>query len=325
MNIIAKKYVLTKRLGQGQFGAVCQASCLKTKKLYAVKLESKDVEFSLLKHEATILYHLSSQKCTHIPYIYFYGICNPYVCIVMTYYEGSLDIHKDQMDLEEKVIWWNQMLTAISKIHQTGIVHRDIKPQHFMKLAGKSEWHLIDFGLATSYMIESRHVIETPKDSIIGTPNYVSYYVHLGKEHVRRDDFLSLLYIFIELFYENILLSGTDTFETYLRQNESTTCLEPTHIQYPYNQWLLKQKEWSRLYEILAPFEPTPIREAIYFYLTHAERLYFHAKPNYHVCMIDLVANDEYSENADEDQSTICSKYSIQTRFTSMDLDPQEL
>ena len=279
MNIVANKYQLVKQLGKGQFGSICEAMCIRTQRKFAVKLEKQDVFFSLLKHEAAILHYLNSQKCVHIPYIYYYGVSSPYVTLVMTYYDTSLEILRETMTFEEKVEWWNDSIHAIEKIHKAGIVHRDIKPAHFMKRQDSGEWHLIDFGLSSSYLDEyGNHIEEVVKSNIVGSPDFVSIFVHQGYGPVCRDDFVSLFYVFWTLLYGNYLDSP------YIQKNrdEPEILNDRTAINYPYNQWLLEKKRWDIFYSRLNTIEKDSNRkEKIYSLLTHAERLQFSERPKY--------------------------------------------
>jgi casein kinase 1 len=274
MSIIASKYRLMDYIGEGQFGSVCEAVCIKTQKKYAVKMEKEMIQFSSIKHEATMLHYLNSQKCVNIPSIYYFGMCISHLCLVLTHYECSLDNMRENLSTLDIIEWWNSSLNALEKIHHTGIVHRDIKPQHFMK-NDKQEWNLIDFGLSTTYLIDQKHISEKHKESIVGSPNYVSLYVHEGRDPVRRDDVISLIYILWELLY------GTFIFEEYDARRESSE-LHIAHIDNPYNMWLYKQKQWGRLYGILNyKNDHDSMTELLISVLTHVERLRFTDKPNY--------------------------------------------
>lgn len=278
MNIVANKYQLTKQVGKGQFGSICEAQCIRTSKKFAVKLEKQDISFSLLKHEAAILHHLNSQKCIHIPNIYYYGVSTPYVSLVMTHYSDSLETLRDTMTFEEKLEWWNDSIATLEKIHKAGIVHRDIKPAHFMKRGSNGEWHLIDFGLASSYLDEyGNHIEETQKPSIVGSPDFISIFVHHGYGPVCRDDVISLIYVFWFLLYGNYI----DTlFQDNI--NHAEMCNDRSSINHPYNQWLLEKKQWCHFYTQLHTIETDARRkDKVYSLLTHAERLGFSEKPKY--------------------------------------------
>ena len=270
---IADKYKIFKRIGQGAFGSVFKAECLKTKKIYAAKLETPNISFSTVKHEASILHYLNSQKCTHLPYIYYYGLQTPYVCMIITYYEGSLEELGSSMSVYEKMKWWNTMIKTLERIHKAGIVHRDIKPAHFMKDSNQ-EWNLIDFGLATSFLKDSHHIEEIEKENIVGSPSYVSFHVHEGKDVVQRDDFISLVYIFWELIYGSFIPSNQ-----FIMREE--TEYKKEHILHPFNQWLKEQKQWTRLYQLQNHVCGDVCSDMIVAMLTHGQFLKFKDRPNY--------------------------------------------
>lgn len=266
------RYRILEKFGQGAFGAVCRGQCTKTDKNYAVKMEHIDSGTNLIKHESTVLFFLQQEKCKNIPYVYYYGFQSPYTCMVISYFDqGSLNVWKHYLHTEEKIDWWDTMMETFEFIHKAGIVHRDLKPAHFIRNRNH-EWQLIDFGLATSFLDENQlHVEDNTKTTIIGSPNYVSLYVHQGHTHVRRDDFLSLCYIFAELFSVKLFDDYTDNI------SEDQT---PVELEYPYNQWLRDQKEWTNLYEKLKD------NNICNYCLIHAEGLNFKDKPNYQGCKI---------------------------------------
>lgn len=57
------------------------------------------------------------------------------------------DFYKD-MTFEKIQIYMFQLLTCLKKIHEVGIIHRDIKPDNFLFNYESNECCLIDFGLA---------------------------------------------------------------------------------------------------------------------------------------------------------------------------------
>jgi serine/threonine protein kinase len=268
--IIAHKYQITGNVGSGRFGSVLKGFCLRSGKIVAVKMEESD-GIGTLRHEATVLHYLDTQKCTNIPQIYYYGLHRPnHICMVMSYYsEGSLDGLRPHLQLEEKLAWWNTALDVLEHIHKAGIVHRDIKPQHFVR-DKNNEWNLIDFGLATSFLDESNaHIRESPKDHIVGSPKYVSWFVHGGRDVVRRDDFLSLIYVFWELLYGDFIGVGGE------ENKYSTDVLDE------FNEKLREQKEFSRFYRLLEMKSDDAMVDLMVSLFSHAEELSFRDKPNY--------------------------------------------
>jgi serine/threonine protein kinase len=239
---LLNKYVHICRLGAGQFGTVYKSLSLKNNSYYAVKICSSNT----LKHESTILHYLFTRNpLLHVPQLIWYGV-HPKLnaCMIMTYYDGgSLLDCKDTMTEQEKLQWWNDMLSLVKHLHSLEIIHRDLKPSHFMRNQ-RNQWFLIDFGLATVLSLERE-----PTDSIVGSSNYTSYYVHDGWKNNARDDLLSLLYVFWELVRDDF--PCTCEVSDWESDFDSIKNYSPEHILHPYNQWAKKKKEKTYLLSLL--------------------------------------------------------------------------
>jgi len=218
--VIQKKYQLIKAIGAGAFGSVFQGISLKTRDHVAIKMENTNTPAKSLKHEAMILNYLYSEGCRSVPAVFWYGKHDEIVTLVMTFYECSLFDHFKRGVLSKihvhKIMI--QCIMVIEFLHKKLVLHRDIKPQNIMIKDGSI--HFIDFGLATFYVKENGEHWEQAEENteIVGTPKYVSYYVHDGKLPARRDDLISLGYIYIllicgELPWDN--LNVEDNFENF--------------------------------------------------------------------------------------------------------------
>lgn len=97
----------------------------------------------------------------------------------------------------------DQQITCIELIHLAGVVHQDIKPDHFLLQPGsqRAEIQLVDFGLAKPFRHPQtlQHIPYHPCVPFAGTTRYCSLNSHAGTEHSRRDDLESLAYILIYL------------------------------------------------------------------------------------------------------------------------------
>jgi serine/threonine protein kinase len=225
---IANKYVLREFIGKGKFGSVYKGEKIGIdEKKVAIKFEAKNAEFPLLKKESRILEYLARNGLQDIvPIIYWYGLHRNYMCVVMSYLgETSLAMMpSDSLDS-----WFQSAIIILEKIHLYGVIHRDLKPGHFLFSNGK--WKLIDFGFACFFSASESASESESREFVIGTPNYISYNVHLGKDPGKKDDMISLGYIFLEK-YRGLSWSSSP----------SSTCSNPgnypvNHLSHPINQW----------------------------------------------------------------------------------------
>jgi serine/threonine protein kinase len=118
-----------------------------------------------------------------------------------------------------------QLATALTFVHERGVVHRDLKPGNVM-LTPKGRVKLMDFGLAK----EQRQISDdtaTQDGSVLGTPLY------MAPEQIAGDDSGPLIdvYAFACVAFE--LLSGKKLFEarnmTQLLQEKLTKTVPPAY------------------------------------------------------------------------------------------------
>ena len=231
--MIAGRYKLEKEIKRGAFGAIYKGIYEKTGEQVAIKI---DIGQSTLKHEIKMINHLYISGVRKIPSIYWFGEFETKPCVVMTLYECSLYDYRLKGHPTEakmsKIIW--KILEIIESVHKHFVVHRDIKPQNFMIKSG--EIYLIDFGLATFYIGEDgEHCPNKTSTTIIGSPLFVSIRIHEGNRYSRRDDLISIGYLYLWMLGSFITLPN----------NIMKECGEgsPIDLEYPVNKYLLEQKE----------------------------------------------------------------------------------
>ena len=198
VKIIRDTYIIKKWLGKGKFGVVYHAENMTNGEQVAIKMEKTDTEYSSIKHEVRMMNYLFQHGFRDLPKIHWYGVENSFTYLAMCYYERSLEsvIPVEFSRLAKIMI---QCITILESLHELFVIHRDIKPQNFM--IKNQQLYLIDYGLATFYMDgEGEHVPNKHQETITGTPLFLSYYNYLGNTLSRRDDLISLGYMFLHLF-----------------------------------------------------------------------------------------------------------------------------
>lgn len=242
--IIGNKYKLLNQIGEGSFGKIFEAEHILTNDRVAIKIEKKDVK-SILKHEANIYYKCKNIK--EIPTLRMFGTESNYNYIVMDLLNTSLDKLREnkggRISLIETLSMSIQLINCLEKLHTIGIIHRDLKPENIMTSMRENNYYLIDFGIARYYINENReHIPITYDKKLIGNVRYASLNIHSGIEPSRRDDLISLGYIFIfclkgELPWQNLKInSNLSKEEKYIivKKIKETTSLVDLCCNIPY-------------------------------------------------------------------------------------------
>ena len=280
---INNKYIIENLIGKGKFGQIFKGHIHKKNTAIAIKMEPSEGELKSIKHEVTILNYLYKRGCRNIPYIYWYGKYNMDICMVMNYFPGSL-CNENITHIDTFMI---KCIDILKNIHEHYVIHRDIKPQNFM-FDEHGELHLIDFGLATVYVDDDHQHIKCTGCSqsyILGTPKYISYHVHEGYVPSRRDDLISIGYLYLFLKYgslqwDNISRVVSGQISVASLPNEFGTAdssLNELHVLHPNNQFRKEKKEWSNISIYLSTIGEPVIEK----YLDYCYRLDFESEPNY--------------------------------------------
>ncbi|MDH3350059.1 MAG: protein kinase [Gammaproteobacteria bacterium] len=129
--------------------------------------------------------------------IYDLGVGDDHAHIAMEYIDaGDLKRRISAGIIEpDAVSYLRQIASALAKIHEVGILHRDLKPGNIMLRADDSI-ALIDFGLAKRMRLRMEL---TDEGEIFGTPYYMSPEQGHGNGVDHRSDIYSLGVIFFEM------------------------------------------------------------------------------------------------------------------------------
>jgi len=132
------------------------------------------------------------------------GVGDTHAHIAMEYLDGG-DLKQritSGIRETEAVEYLRQMASALGRIHEVGILHRDLKPGNIM-LRSDGSLALIDFGLAKRMRLK---LDITGTGEIFGTP----YYMSPEQGHAKRMDPRSDIYSLGIIFYE--MLTGEKPF-----------------------------------------------------------------------------------------------------------------
>jgi serine/threonine protein kinase len=215
VNKLESKYKMLIQLGQGSFGSVWRVVHKRTGAEYAVKIEERN-ERSRLKNEYKIYKNLWNSRITHgIPMIKDFFESKKNVYLIMQLLGKSLeDLLKESssFDLATVLKLGIDITDLLERVHDSGYLHRDIKPNNFLIGDTKTDYdelYIMDFGLSKRYIQDNgSHIPMNEGRSLVGTARYASINVHKGLEPSRRDDLESVAYILIYFLKKRLPWQG---------------------------------------------------------------------------------------------------------------------
>jgi serine/threonine-protein kinase len=216
-SIVADRYRITKKLGEGGMGAVYLGEHVKMGRLSAIKVISKSMAND---PEAIARFNREASNASRINQ---HNVCSIYdfgetddgiIYLAMEYIEGEAltDLLEREGALAPKraADILQQTANALDAAHELTIVHRDLKPDNIMiakSREGADLVKVVDFGIAKAMGgdEEGQHVTKT--GLVVGTPEYMSPEQLSGDQVDGRSDIYSLALVFFRT------LTGTLPFQ----------------------------------------------------------------------------------------------------------------
>ncbi|MBI5366189.1 MAG: serine/threonine protein kinase [Planctomycetes bacterium] len=192
---------IQRKLGQGGMGAVYLAHHVALDKLVAVKVLPQALTEDPTYVKRFLLEAQSAARLEHpnVVAIHNVGCERGHYFILMQYVEGeslgTLLKRKKRLPAAEAARLLAPVCRALGAAHETGLVHRDIKPDNIM-LGKDGQVRVMDFGLARLAGSMSR---VSASGTVVGTPFYMAPEQARGKEVDGRADLYSLGVTFHEL------------------------------------------------------------------------------------------------------------------------------
>jgi len=240
--LIFKKYRLIKKIGKGSFGFVYSAENIKDKNMpkVAVKLEEKISTSNNLEKESSFLLLLNG---VGIPKIISYGYNSQYFILIQELLGENLNqlrksLKIDKFNIKDIAMIALQVIDRMEYILSKNVVHRDIKPEHFLLgLENKAIIYLIDFGISRKYRSSKtgKHIQFSLIGQLFGTLQFISYNATRGVEQTRRDDMISVGYVLIHLSgtqlpWEHLNIKEKNAKKNYEKILELKKLLKPEDI-----------------------------------------------------------------------------------------------
>lgn len=128
-------------------------------------------------------------RSRHVGRIFSYGFSDNSAYILMEYIGGG-DVRtyfaENYVNQGKTLSIFRQLLSALSDVHEAGVVHRDLKPHNVM-FREDGSLAMVDFGIARVVGAPSI----TQQGTLLGTPNYMSPEMIAGKPVDARSDLYS--------------------------------------------------------------------------------------------------------------------------------------
>jgi serine/threonine-protein kinase len=202
--VVAGRYRLEARLGEGGMGVVYRARHVLIDRVVALKLIRPDLRGETHLRAWMLREARAANRVDHAHIIDIHDIGETEegeLYLVMEYLVGtplSTEIAKGPFALARSIDVLEQMAAALGRAHDLGVVHRDLKSDNILltNRGGRKDFvKILDFGLAHL----ARDPRLAPKGAVFGTPEYMSPEQARGEEATPQSDLYSLGVLLYEM------------------------------------------------------------------------------------------------------------------------------
>lgn len=194
------KYEIQTELGRGGFGRVYRAYDPSVGRLVAIKVLSGEDDSELLARFRAEAGMTGKLQHKNIVTIFDCGDQDGAPFLVMEFLEGenlqTILRGKKSLSLLEKMRIICQIAEGLHYAHQSGVIHRDVKPANIMLLPNGTV-KIMDFGIAR--LVDMGPSRRTRSGDLIGTTSYMSPEQFRGADADARSDIFALGLICYEL------------------------------------------------------------------------------------------------------------------------------
>ena len=213
--VVAGRYRLEARLGEGGMGVVYRARHVLIDRVVALKLIRPDLRGETHLRAWMLREARAANRVDHAHIIDIHDIGETEegeLYLVMEYLVGtplSQELAKGPMPIARAIDILEQMCAALARAHDLGVIHRDLKSDNILLTArgGRKDFvKILDFGLAAI----ARDPRLAPKGAVFGTPEYMSPEQARGEEAVPHSDLYALGVLLFEMLTGQLPFRSSD-------------------------------------------------------------------------------------------------------------------
>jgi len=226
-SVVADRYHIEKKLGEGGMGAVYLGEHVKMGRMSAIKVMTQSMASD---PEAIARFNREAANAARINHpnvcaIYDFGETEDgIIYLAMEFIEGEslseMLRSEGALELERAAEILRQTGEALQAAHDLGIVHRDLKPDNIMlALArdGTDVVKVVDFGIAKAMTGEEGQKV-TKTGLVVGTPEYMSPEQLSGDVLNGRSDIYSLALVFFRMVTGALPFQAETSQETMIKR-----------------------------------------------------------------------------------------------------------
>ena len=226
--VVADRYHVVKKLGEGGMGQVYLAEHVKMGRRSAIKVMNPAMVHD---PDAVARFNREASNASRISHpnvcaIYDFGETpDGLIFLAMEFIEGEpltdLLEREGALPVPRATAIFLQTADALQAAHDLGIVHRDLKPDNIMlsrKKGGGDTVKVVDFGIAKAVGGDQAGQKVTKTGLVVGTPEFMSPEQLSGDTLDGRSDLYSLALVFYRMLIGKLPFEATSVQETMIKR-----------------------------------------------------------------------------------------------------------
>ncbi|MBI1966621.1 MAG: serine/threonine protein kinase [Gemmatimonadetes bacterium] len=226
--VVADRYHVIKKLGEGGMGQVYLAEHVKMGRRSAIKVMNPSMVHD---PDAVARFNREASNASRITHpnvcaIYDFGETpDGLIYLAMEFIEGEpltdLLEREGALKATRAVTIFMQVADALQAAHDLGIVHRDLKPDNIMITKGRDGADMVkvvDFGIAKAVGGDDAGQKVTKTGLVVGTPEFMSPEQLSGDKLDGRSDLYSLALVFYKMLTGQLPFEAATVQETMIKR-----------------------------------------------------------------------------------------------------------